>query len=48
MKHALADAFYNEDWDVFKKLYGKKPKNALEAEQLMYREAKKRKMVKND
>ena len=31
----VAVAFYNEDWDYFKKVFGKKPKNHLEEENIM-------------
>jgi hypothetical protein len=31
----VADAFYDEDWDYFEKVFGTKPKNHLEAEKIM-------------
>jgi hypothetical protein len=40
----VADAFYNEDWNYFKKVFGKKPKSPIEAEQIM--EAYKKKLKK--
>ena len=36
----LADAFYNEDWNYFKKRFGKLPKNHLEAEMIVDKRCK--------
>jgi len=31
----IADAFYNENWDYFKEVFGTKPQNHMEAEQIV-------------